>query len=327
MSLRQRIGLVAAGVTTLGALSLMTVSGEQVVTPAGATSTTPAPGRQWPTVETTGVPDGVTLTPYTGPLSITDPGATVIDAREIGTPGQPVTLTIEQSAGTVDITRSRIWGEVHIWCSPQSTGAGAALVHCPGPTPFLTMTDSEVQQQQAQGDAGVGYENFHLTRVEINGGRRSFNCETDATVEDSLMHGIADDPTGMQHQSTGRMSQGCTLIGNVFECAANDYPPDAGCSADLTGYGDFETVADNLVQGNLFKATKGGFCAYGGSSASKPYANAHDIRFVDNVFERRPDTGRCGFYGTVSDFDASAPGNVWSGNVWADDGTPVPSGG
>ena len=313
-----------------GALGFMTISGEQVVTPTSSSPTVTEPPPEdngFPTVETTGVPEGVTLTPYTGPLTITASGTTTIDGKEIGSPSSPVTLEIAESAGVVNITNSRVWGNVNIWCSSASTGAGAPVVHCPSTTPYLNMTDSEVQQQNAMLDAGVGYENFSLLRVEINGGRRSFNCETDAIIKDSLMHGIADDPTGVAHQSTGRMSQGCSFIGNTFECAANDYPPDAGCSADVTGYGDFETVADNLVQGNLFKATKGGFCAYGGSSASKPYSNAHDIRFIDNTFERRDDTGQCGFYGTISDFDSSAPGNVWSGNVWADDGTPVPSGG
>ena len=65
-------------------------------------------------------------------------------------------------------------------------------------------------------------------------------------------------------------------------------------------------------------------CAYGGSSGGKPYSGgAHDIKFINNVFERGAN-GKCGAYGPITDFDPSKPGNVWSGNVW-DNGQPVPS--
>lgn len=314
----KKVGAAVAAVGLVGVFTVISVSGTTVVEPA-------VPDTGWPSEATTGVPDGVTLTQYSGPLTITSSGVTNIDSKQIGTAASPVTLTIARSAGTVNITNSRVWGAVEITCSDASLGAGTPLVHCPSSTPYLNMTDSEVQQQSSMQDQGVGYENFHLVRVEINGGRRSFNCETDAIVEDSLMHGIADDPTGVAHQSTGRMSQGCDFIGNVFECTANDYPPDAGCSADMTGYGDFETVADNLIENNLFKATQGGYCAYGGTGGGKAYPNAHDIRFIDNVFERRADSQSgvsCGYYGTISNFNTSGTGNVWTNNTYTD-GAPV----
>lgn len=310
----------AAAVTAglVGVFGFVSVSGTQVVTPES----------EWPNASNTGVPDGVTLTPYTGPMTITASGVTNIDGVQIGAPGAPQQLTIAESAGTVNVTNTRIYGNVYITCGGDSLGAGEEVVHCPDTTPYLNMTDSEVQMENFINiDGGVEHENYHLNRVEINGGRRSFNCDTDAIIENSWMHGIADDPSGVAHESTGRMSQGCTFRNNVFECTANDYPPDAGCSADMTGYGDFETVADNLIEGNLFKQTTGGVCAYGGSAQGKPYPNAHHIRFIDNVFERDPETGKCGFYFTVVDFNPNAVGNVWSNNTWADDGTPVPSNG
>ncbi|MBK6849442.1 MAG: hypothetical protein IPG96_18595 [Proteobacteria bacterium] len=105
----------------------------------------------------------------------------------------------------------------------------------------------------------------------------------------------------------------------------SDFPPDGGCSADLTGYGDFTTIHDNLIEKNLFKATTGGFCAYGGSSASKPYPNAYNIVFKDNVFERAAAPQHppsCGYYGTISDFNVNAPGNVWTNNAF-DNGIPA----
>jgi hypothetical protein len=45
------------------------------------------------------------------------------------------------------------------------------------------------------------------------------------------------------------------------------------------------------------------------------------VTFTNNRFGREVYPG-CGFYGPVTYFDSSAPGNVWSGNKWVD-GTTV----
>ena len=82
-------------------------------------------------------------------------------------------------------------------------------------------------------------------------------------------------------------------------------------------------MANNLIENNWFPYTpSGGTCAYGGASGGKPYSNdSHDVRFIDNVFERGA-SGNCGIWFAIFDFDLSRPGNVMSGNVW-DDGTPL----
>ena len=87
--------------------------------------------------------------------------------------------------------------------------------------------------------------------------------------------------------------------------------------------GDFPE-ADVLVQGNLFLPSTGGTCAYGGSSGGKPFsALTVRVRFLDNVFVKGR-TGKCGAYAPVLDFDRSALGNEWSGNVWQDGGAVTP---
>ena len=105
-------------------------------------------------------------------------------------------------------------------------------------------------------------------------------------------------------------------------------PPDAGCSADLTGYGDFAPIANNTIDKNLFVATTGGTCAYGGASGkdgSKPYGNqSAGIVFSNNVFQHGRG-GKCGYWFAISDFDRTRPGNVWINNVW-DSGGAVSSG-
>lgn len=254
----------------------------------------------------TGVPPGTVLSEYAGPMTIDQPN-TVID-------GKTVRGILVVSAANVRITRSHIIGAV--------TNESAAA--------SFSIADSTVDAGDAQ-LTGIGSVNFVASRVHVIGGNRSILCGQDCTVEYSYVHGQMKDETGIAHESGIRMSQRSTIRFNTIACDAPDVPPDAGCSAALTGYGDFEPVQDNLIQGNLFRHGSGGFCAYGGSSGAdgaKPFGDqASGIRFIDNVWERgtRPgDKGvpTCGFWGAITDFDPARPGNQWSGNSW-DDGEPL----
>ena len=137
------------------------------------------------------------------------------------------------------------------------------------------------------------------------------------------------DEGGAAHQSAVRMGDGSVIRHNTLLCDAPNVPPDAGCSADLTGYGDFAPIRNNTIERNLFMATPGGTCAYGGASGkdgSKPYGNqSANIVFRDNVFQRRSavqNSGKCGEWFAVADFDRNRPGNQFVGNRW-DDGKAV----
>ena len=185
----------------------------------------------------------------------------------------------------------------------------------------FSISDSEVRIQNYLG-TGLDRHNFTANRVEVTGGRRSIYCENNCTIENSWVHGQGEDPDGEAHMSGIRMSQNTTIRHNTITCDGVRTPPGSGCSAGLTGYGDFAPVRDNLIENNLFIGGTSTMCAYGGSSSSKPYAaQAGNIRFIDNVFVRGP-SGHCGNLGTIASFDSSAPGNVWSNNLF-DDGTPV----
>lgn len=270
------------------------------------TPTAAGPPTMMPDATNTGVPAGTLLTDYSGPMTITTAN-TVIDAQTIRG-----ALVIE--APDVRITRSLILGEV----SNESSNAS------------FTITDSTVEA----GDrvvTGIGSVNFVATRVLVTGGNRSILCGHDCVVEYSYVHGQMTDEDGAVHESGIRMSQRGTIRYNTVACDAPDVPPDAGCSAALTGYGDFEPVKDNLIQGNLFVHNSGGFCAYGGSSGadgSKPFGRQTEkIRFVDNVWQRGTRPGEkgepvCGYWGPITDFDPTRPGNVWKNNRF-DDGTVI----
>ena len=252
----------------------------------------------WPNADNTGVPAGTALTPYTGLSTITTPG-TVIDAKQISG-------DLDIRAADVTVIRSSITGNVTV------EGGGS-----------LTITDTDIDAGDREG-TGLGTENYTASRVHVVGGNRSMYCTNNCTIRDSYVHGQMTDETGYHHESGIRMEQNTTLIHNTIACDAPAVPPDAGCSAGLTGYGDFSPVRDNLIQNNLFLPSTGGACAYGGSSGGKPYSDdAANIRFIDNVFSRGRN-GKCGIFFPVTDFDRNAPGNVWSGNVWDNGGTVNP---
>ncbi|WP_181790517.1 DUF4082 domain-containing protein [Myxococcus llanfairpwllgwyngyllgogerychwyrndrobwllllantysiliogogogochensis] len=265
-----------------------------------ATTGSSPPAGGFPNASNTGVPAGTQLTPYTGPCSISVAN-TLIDSKTVN-----CDLTI-RAAGVI-IRNSKINGSVST--DENSTGFS------------FTLTDSHVDA----GDrivTGVGAVNFTAVRVHVQGGNRSIHCWHDCEIRDSYVHGQMTDETGTAHESGIRMGRNVTLRHNTIVCDAPDVPPDAGCSAALTGYGDFAPVENNLVENNFFPGTTGGFCAYGGSSQGKPYSGAtNNIRFIGNVFGRGQ-SGRCGWYGAITSFDTSEPGNVWSNNTW-EDGTVLP---
>ncbi len=264
-------------------------------------------GGCWPGPSNTGVPAGTSLTPYDGPCTVTVDGTT-IDAKTID-------CDLQIEAADVRITRSKINGSVAT--DESSTGYS------------FTISDSEVDVGDRAG-TGIGAVSFSALRVHVRGGNRSIHCWNDCTVTDSYTHGQFTDPSGTFHESAMRMGQSATFRHNTVICDAPDVPPDGGCSADLTGYGDFGPVQNNTIDRNLFGATTGGYCTYGGSSQGKPYSEqTNHIVFTSNVWQRGPRPGDhgekvCGYYGSNTSFDPSRPGNVWTDNVF-DDGTPVAS--
>ncbi|WP_431841288.1 DUF4082 domain-containing protein [Calidifontibacter indicus] len=274
------------------------------------TTTTPPPttggivvlGRSFPSAATTGVPAGTTLTPYTGPCTILTDNV-VID-RKI------VNCELRILAKGITITDSVINGTI---ASDQDYYNGS-----------FTITDSEVRVGNEPG-TGIGQSNFVATRVEVTGGGRSVNCYLNCTVQDSYLHGQYTDYTGKAHESAIRMGSNSIIRHNTLVCDAGVVPPDAGCSAALTGYGDFDVVQKNTIDNNLIDGglvTSTGYCAYGGSTQGKPFsAGVNNIKFTNNIWMRGP-SGQCGYWGPITSFDSYAPGNVWSNNLW-DDGKPV----
>jgi hypothetical protein len=291
---------------------------------APPTTTSPPSGQTCPAFPAmpdaacTGVPAGVTLTTYTGPCTITTAN-TVIDSKVVN-------CTLVPAAAGIVIKNSRVNGGVY-----GNSGCSSAAT-CTRPR--FTVVDSELIVGQVQAGQteinGLGESNFNALRVEVVGGNRGVYCRFNCTIEDSWVHGTNIASNSDAHASAIRQSQGNIIRHNRLHCSANDNSAGGGCSADLTGYGDFEAVTNNLVEKNLFVATPGGTCAYGGSSGDngvKPFGDqAHDIMFIDNIFERGTNSqgGQrlCGFFFPATDFlrsnGATPPGNVWLRNRYED---------
>jgi len=265
----------------------------------------------FPDATNTGVPRGTTLTPYTGPCTITTSNL-VIDAKLIK-------CSVLVRAKGVVIKRSKIIGQLGTWED----------------TPFsYTLEDSEVDAGIVQG-AVVGSTNITVIRANIHGGATSVYCYSSCTIRDSYLHGqrlpdTADWHLGAflandnGHDPGGRTN--AVLIHNTIHC---DAQPNAGerggCSGDVNLYGDFGPITYVTIDNNLIAANPTGvsFCLYGGESKSKPYPHADHVVVVNNVFQRGSNR-KCGAYGGVGSFDITRPGNVWANNVWDDGATVKP---
>lgn len=332
---RWLLGLLVAGSVAGSAIVVASPWTGGGVAPAACASATPyAPdsddlwGGCWPGPQTVGIPAGTSLTDYTGSCTITTPDV-VIDAKTFN-------CRVFIEAANVQITRSKINGGVMIdvdtWPNAYSFSVRDSEID--------VLSDS-VSIYSIQ--AGIGKSNFVGERNYIHGGIRGAWCEYNCTVRDTYICCQANDdrgsltctdPDGGQHHcihesgirmGSGPAGSGQVIEHNVIACDALNWPDpvaggtdSAGCSATLTGYGDFAPIQNNTVNRNLFMPTEGGTCAYGGATVGSPVkqygGDSNHIVFTDNVFVSRPDVPRCGWYFTSADYDAARPGNVWTGN-------------
>jgi hypothetical protein len=301
--------LLAAALAAGGAASASSIL--PASSPSTASTARPAAVDGFPGASDTGVPAGTTLTPYTGPCTITVAN-TVIDARTIA-------CDLDIRAAGVVISRSRVNGVVSL-----DTDQAAAVNWS------YTLEDSEVDAGDRQIYA-VGYGNMTVLRSNVHGGQASVQCGEKAvscTVQDSWLHGQAL-PADAEWHLDGFKSDGGGPIVLRHNTIACDHPPsttndEGGCTGDIGLLPDFAAISNAQVENNYLAAGVDVFsyCAYGGDSASKPYPHADHVVFSGNVFARGSN-GKCGTYGPVTDFNADGAGNQWINNTW-DDGGEVP---
>lgn len=280
-------------------------AGTQVYVPGG-----PDPwGGCFPNAGNTGIPAGTTLTNYSGSCTITAAN-TVIDSKNI-------TCDLSIQANNVTIKNSKI--------TANNIGVDSGS---------LLMQDTEVDFGSNINGEGLKGSNFVIQRANMYGGKRQVWCDH-CTLQDSYLHDQLSDPSGVTHESSVRVEAYSIIQHNTLWCNAPDFPPDAGCSANQTGYPDFSPIHDNTFDKNLYMATTGGYCSYGGDNPGKPYGNdplnATNIHSTNNVFQRgtrmndrttiaASDKRRytCGGYGVIDSYNDAKTGFVFKGNMWDD---------
>ena len=265
--------------------------------------------RDFPGPDNTGVPEGTVLTPYTGSCTI-----------------NPTDTPLNLDGKIVNCDRFFIQGTGHRITRSIINGRVVVEEDNPLGERSIIITDSEIHRGDYELQ-GLSSGNFTAIRVEVTGGNSGIMCMRNCSVIDSWIHGQMDDPSGQAHESGIRVGQRAIIRGNTITCDATPYPPDAGCSANLTMYGDLGIPEYNLIEGNFITGSDHagtmGYCAYGGAAHWDEYGQySNHITFKDNVFGRGV-SGICGIWGPISSFDSDAPGNVWENNVY-EDGVPIP---
>ena len=260
------------------------------------TPTTPPPGG-WPGPDNTGVPAGTTLTPYTGPCTITS-ARTISGADVLSKCSDALVI---QTTGVV-IEKSLVPGVWSIY------GDGASSV---------SITDSDVRAGSVS-TAGIWGYNLTARRVDVTGGQHSFQCNNNCEVTDSWLHDQYNPDGGSFHNNAFISNGGRNMVirHNTLHCTSILNSNDGGCSGDLSLFGDFDPIDNVTIDNNYLRANNSSisYCLYGGASSSKPY-QATNVKVTNNVFERGANR-KCGVYGPVTSFDRNAAGNQWSGNVW-----------
>ena len=139
---------------------------------ATATSAGTTPSGAWPDASNTGVPDGVTLTNYTGPATITTPG-TVID-------GKKVTSCLVIEANDVTIKNSLLQSGCFFNVDSYNGNTG------------LKLTDVEIDGlNSSASDSAINAGGFICMRCDIHDTGDGIKAGNNAIIQDSWIHDLA----------------------------------------------------------------------------------------------------------------------------------------
>jgi hypothetical protein len=258
----------------------------------------PTPTNGFPDDSTTGVPPGTTLTPYTGPSTISVAG-TVIDGKAMG--------CIRVTAPGVVIRNS------HISCTGQ-TVVGAFDGAFSGEP--LLLEDVEIDCQNGPG-TGVGDAFITVRRADVHGCENGFDLNQSVIIEDSYVHdlwnGAGAHADGIQFAG-GHFENGTLVDAALNLTIRHNTIYSVGYDGSLTNAsiisnprGDRNILIEkNLMAGGSYTL----YCDYEGT--------ATNYRVIDNHFSRvfRRTVGAYGPSEGCSD-------ETLSGNVYHEMGAPV----
>jgi hypothetical protein len=226
-----------------------------------APATVPRAARPGPS--NTGVPAGTTLTPYTGPMTITTPG-TVIDSKD-------VRGALVITAKDVVIRRSKIHDDPDADAGIYVQDTGSA-----------TITDSEIYDFQV----GITYSNWTAIRVNLHDLTfDGMKISSNVRLQDSWVHDARPGPDA--HWDGGQVQNGVTntvIQGNYIDASG----PTTNSALFLTPDLGPSTKGPLTVTGNWLEGGNFTVCILDGDNGRFTIS---DIEVTDNRF------GRAGQYG------------------------------
>ncbi|GAA3579188.1 hypothetical protein GCM10022197_40840 [Microlunatus spumicola] len=302
MARRKLIRLVAALVALLVVgIVVVLVATRDEAGPGAGPSTGPVPAPQPPSVprdapgttppdaSSTGVPEGTSLSDYTGPYTISTAG-TVIDAKRI-------TGCLVIKADDVTIKNSLI----------SSGGCFFNVLSDQGNT-GLTLTDVEIDGQgNTGGDSAVNGGGYTCLRCNVHGTVDGFKAGSGVVIRDTFIHDLAE---SADSHNDGIQTLGTTdlkILHNTIVVVGR------ATSAIILSTNAADQIRNVQIDGNLLGG--GAYTVYGGyDSTTDDKSKVSDIVITDNQFTTSI-FPKGGAYGPLT---STAPPVRVSGNTWYD---------
>ncbi|MDM8083229.1 right-handed parallel beta-helix repeat-containing protein [Cellulomonas cellasea] len=270
----------------------------------------------YPDASTTGVPAGTVLRAVPQELT-SGPGWHYDERGWIVVDGDGAVLEGITTTATVEVTgRGAVVRASQIVVAGEANGV--ALRHAQD----VTIEDCEIS-----GPTGSGPQRLLVGIKDVYGDatgaviRRNdiWHTSTGVQIDSGLIEGnyIHDLGLASGDHLNGTTSGGgtaqLTIRGNTI---LNPHPQTDAVSL----FQDFGPQANRLIEGNLLAG--GGYTLYAGANSGKE-STATNISVIGNRFARSY-YAQAGSYGPVTAY-TSGGGNKWSGNVWDDDGSTIPT--
>lgn len=299
-------------------------------TPTPTVTEPPAPMAAWPAAHNTGYPKGlpgdtrapVTLTPYSGPYTITTPNTTIA--------GKDIRSTIYVRAPGVVIMNSRF-----LMNNAQAININNVY--------HATIVDTEIDGQGLDNSAGgislVGDGSYTMIRVNahrsgdiarINWGGVAVidswlhnplciqsSCHNDILQSTNGNCRLGIDSINGRVPGTTDNNDGNYCIKLVHNRLENQHTQ----TSCILLKADQNNIHDVLVKDNLFNG--GGYTVYWYDSNDLSTYHSTNGHFINNRFMRTPSGywPKGGYWGTHAIRAGQLP--EWSGNVWDDNGAPI----
>jgi hypothetical protein len=239
----------------------------------------------FPTAATTGVPDGVTLTPSTA-LDVWTPGA-VLD-------GLDVQGCLSVHVPDVTVRNSRIT------CTDETLRA-VSLTDAPG----FVMEDSEIVSD-GSAQVAIGWGGYTLRRVEIRGTQDGPRLGDDVSISDSYVHGLVRHD-GV-HTDAMQSTSGSDIVvrHNTLDPRQADSDDFLNSAVQLGTETGLHRLENALFEGNFFN---------GGSYSVNVSCSAN----VTNVVFQGNSYGHGNRYGAA----IAVPGVTFTQDRWVDTGNLI----